>query len=276
MTIFIKAAKTLILRCLDKSMKESSAADEGWFGALRNTELSEAQRTLTLKLRRAIEDYAADESDDRNLANLKKLVLEIDTEVEKKRKESNYTRGTLNETLIKISSDLDRFCNVLSGLSYKLIDIPSDDDPFHILCAHSAFYFGENIFTPTEDGVLTKAFTAVGGASTVEIREKKEACLLLHLTACEKKLLAIKDGYEDARKEAVLLEIQAIQRDNAKICVGSQVSSAIPVSVGFFATAQVSTPTIKPSRGRLEVSMQNAINEIDPTNSILKQSSFAM
>ncbi|KTD57516.1 hypothetical protein [Legionella shakespearei] len=276
MTIFIKAAKTLILRCLDQSMKESSAADQGWFGGLRNADLSEKQRNLTLKLRRAVEDYASDESDKKNLENLKELVLGIDTEVEKIRKEAAYTRGHLNDTLTKINSDLDRFCNVLSGLSYKLIDIPSDDDPFHILCAHSAFYFGENIFTPTEDGVLTKAFTAVGGASTVEIREKKEACLLLHLTACEKKLLAIKDGYEDARKEAVLLEIQAIQRDNAKICVGSQVSSAIPVSVGFFATAQVSTPTIKPSRGRLEVSMQNAINEIDPTNSILKQSSFAM
>lgn len=276
MTIFIKAAKILILRCLDQSMKESSAADEGWFGGWRNADLSEKQRNLTLKLRRDIEDYVNDSSDEKNLANLKKLVLNIDTEVEKVRKEHNYTRGHLNETLVKINSDLDRFCNTLSTLSYKLIDIPSDDDSLNVLCYHSAFYFGENIFTPTEDGVITKAFTAVGGASTVEIREKKEACLLLHLTACEKKLLAIKDGFEDARKEAVLLEIEAIQRDNAKICVGSQVSSAIPVSVGFFATAQVSTPTIKPSRGRLEVCMQNAIKEIDPTHSILKQSSFAM
>lgn len=276
MTIFIKAAKTLILRCLDKSMEDASAANQGWFGGLRNADLSEKQRGLTLKLRRAIEDYGSDESDKKNLANLKKLVLEIDTEVEKVRKESSYVRGHLNDTLIKINSDLDRFCNVLSGLSYKLIDIPSDEDPFHILCAHAAFYFGENIFTPSEDGVLAKAFTVVGGSSTVEIREKKEACLLQHLTSCEKKLLAIKDGYDEARKEAVLLEIQAIQRDNAKICLGSQVSSTIPVSVGFFASAQVTTPTIKPSRGRLETCMQRAITEIDPTNAILEQSSYTV
>lgn len=263
MTIFIKAAKALILECLDKSMEEAVLANNGFFGGWRNHDLSNDQKKLTIKLKKLIEEFTSKSEDEKDILQLKQIVLDIDSEVEKNRREVyKEERGKLNATLTKINSNLDRFYEVLKKLPFKLIDVNDDHDPFRILCACSAYYFGQDIFLPQEQGFLSKTFTLVGGTSSIEIRQKKESCLIEHLVKCDEKLQALKDGYDDMRREMVLLEIDSIQKKNASICINSQISKSIPVSVSIFATANISTPIIKPSRGRLEDAMQEAISEI--------------
>lgn len=268
MTIFIKAAKILILQSLNKSIKESYVADQsytvGWF---RNPVLSEKQRSATTELCSSIKEFVG-ESDETSLVKLKKLVSDKDAEVEKfRKKDASLPRGKLNEAFVKINSDLDRFYNILVELcdKFKLIDVPDDADPLHILCYHAAYYFGENIFIPLEESTVSKALNVLGKVPSIEIREMKETCLLEHIAQCDKKLQGLKEeGTNELRKELVQLEIEAIQRDNAKICTGSQISGKIPISLTLLATANVSTPAIKPSRGRLEICMHGALMEIDP------------
>lgn len=266
MTIFIKAVKILMLQCLDESMDEASAKNQGWLGGWRNAELCKKQKELTLKLRRKIEDFVPLDTDAQSLVALKKAISEIDAEVEETRKNYEYARGNLNKTLTQMSSDLERFYNSVSSLSYKLNDIEDTKHPFHILCAHAAYYFGENIFYPSDEGYLSKAVSSLVGATpTVSVREHKEACLLAHLKKCDDKLKSVKEGEEfnEMRKELVLLEVDAIQRENAEICKHAQAITSVPISISFFATANVKAPTLKPSRGRLELCMKHVKEELD-------------
>lgn len=279
MTVFIRAAKRLMLQCLDKSMEDSSAKNQSLFGGWRNAELSEAQKEITLKLRRQIDDFVAKENDLQSLNALKKATAEVDTEVEIIRKDYQYPRGNLNITLTEMNSNLERFYNTLSTLSFKLNegkineaivpfplnDIESSTQPFNILCAHAAYYFGENIFYPSDEGYIVKAVSSlVGATSTVSVREHKEACLLTHLKKCDDLLKGVKEGeeFEGMRQELVLREVDAIQRENAEICRQAQAIASVPVSLSFFATANVKAPTLKPSRGRLEVCMKHVFEEI--------------
>ncbi|KTD67474.1 coiled-coil protein [Legionella santicrucis] len=274
MTVFIRAAKRLMLQCLDKSMEDSSAKNQSWFGGFRNAELSEAQKELTLKLRRQIDDFVPKETDLQSLLALKKAIAELDAEVEGKRKEYQYARGNLNTTLTEMNSNLERFYNTISTLTFKtneatvpfpLSDIKNSKHPFNILCAHAAYYFGENIFNPVDEGYIVKAVSSlVGATSTVSVREHKEACLLSHLKKCNDLLEGVKEGdeYDGMRQELVLREVDAIKRENAEICRQAQPITSVPVSLSFFATANVKAPTLKPSRGRLEVCMQHVLEEI--------------
>ncbi|KTD11622.1 coiled-coil protein [Legionella gratiana] len=279
MTVFIRAAKRLMLQCLDKSMEDSSAKNQSWFGGFRNAELSEAQKELTLKLRRQIDDFVPKETDLQSLLALKKAITDIDAEVEGKRKEYQYPRGNLNTTLTEMNSNLERFYNTISTLSFKLnegkineatVSFPLNDiqnlkHPFNILCAHAVYYFGENIFYPADEGYIVKAVSSlVGATSTVSVREHKEACLLAHLKKCEELLKGVKEGdeFDGMRQELVLREVDAIQRENAEICSKAQPITSVPVSLSFFATANVKAPTLKPSRGRLEVCMKHVLEEI--------------
>lgn len=264
MTIFIKAAKKLMLQCLDDSMDEASAKNKGLFGGFRNSELSSEQKDWTLKLRKFIQEYNADENDEKSIAIIRAQITEIDSGVELTRRKYEFPRGKLNETLTKMNSDVERFYNTISTLAFRLNDIADDKNPFHILCSHAAYYFGENIFDPHDEGVFAKTVTSLVGGSAVSIREHKEACLLNHLKECERKLKAVKDGdeFDGMRKELVLHEVEAIQRENAEICKQAQPITTIPVSLSFFATANLKAPTLKPSRGRLELCMKHVIDEI--------------
>ena len=268
MTIFIKAAKLLMLQCLDESMDEASAKNQGWLGGLRNADLSIEQKNLTLKLRRQIEDFVPKSTDAKSLVALKAEITLIDKAVEEIRKKYEYTRGHLNTTLTTMNSNLERFYNTLTLLSFKLSDVEDSNHPFNILCAHAAYYFGENIFYPSDEGYIVKAVASlVGATSTISVRESKEACLLNHLKECSKKLESIKDGeeFDEMRIELVHLEVEAIQRENADICKKAQPITTIPVSLSMFATATVKAPTLKPSRGRLEVCMKHVLEEIAET-----------
>lgn len=264
MTIFIKATKLLMLQSLDNSMEEASAKNQGWLGGWRNAELSGEQKTITLKLRRQIEDFIPKDTDAKSLVDLKEMIAEIDAEVESTRKKHKFERGKLNETLTKMNSDLERFYHTITALPFKLSDIENDTNPFHILCAHAAYYFGENIFYPSDDGFVLKVMTSVVGASNVSVREAKEACLLHHLQECNKKLIGVKEGeeFDELRKGLVLTEVEAIQRENADICKKAQPITTIPISLSFMATANVKAPTLKPSRGRLEVCMKHVLDEL--------------
>lgn len=177
----------------------------------------------------------------------------------------DYLRGNLNETLTDMSSNLERFYNTLFTLSFKLSDIPDSKHPFHIFCAHAAYYFGENIFFPPSDGYLVKAvISLVGATSTVNVRDHKEACLLKHLIKCDELLKGVKEDkeFDVMRQELVYREVEAIQRENALICSDAQAITSVPVSLSFFATANVKAPTFKPSRGRLEQCMHQVLEEL--------------
>ena len=123
---------------------------------------------------------------------------------------------------------------------------------------------------------MQKAMSFVSGVSSVDIRVLKESCLLHNITQCASKLSALKEGYNEMRVTMVLEQIKSIQLGNATICSSAQVTPSIPVTWGFFSAKVSTNTTVKPSRGRLETSMQNALGEIDPTHTILKESSFAM
>ena len=260
-TIFLRAAKKLITKCLDKSMAEASAADLSWRGGFRNKELSNKQKDLTIKLRGKINNLSGT-SDEENLTSLKKDIIDIEAQVTAVRTHHNEGRKTLNSTLTKINADLDRFYSDLKRLSYNLIDIPYDQDSFSLLCYQATYYFGENIFIPVEENTLIKAFKDFSGMSSIDIRAKKEHCLLEHLASLAKKLDAIKEDHVDARIDCVIKEIEAIQRGNAKICIDSQITGTLPISINVAATVNVSTSPVKPSRGRLEIRMQKAIEKI--------------
>ncbi|MDP3268923.1 MAG: hypothetical protein Q8M40_07725 [Legionella sp.] len=269
MTIFVKVAKILIIKVLDRSMEEASGKNQGLFSVFRDTVLSGKQRDLTLKLRRIIEDLNGDGEDSINLAILRKTISEIDTEVEKIRKQASppQTRGHLNDTLIDINSKLDRLYNALNSLAFNLIDIPDDEDVFNIFCKHAAFYFGENIFFPETENFIDKALVITRLSTPVDIRDNKEECLITHLLSCKRTLDSIKEGFEDQRKKSVVNAIESIQRGNTDICNDAKYTSFIPISpipeVAFVPPVRLKALSIKPSRGRLRESMNKALEEIE-------------
>jgi len=230
-------------------------------------------------LRRIIEDLKGDGEDVENLANIRNTISEIDIEVEKTRKQATPARprGNLNDTLVDINSKLDRFYN--KSLAFKLINIPDDEDVFNIFCKHAAFYFGENIFFPETENLLDKALAITGLSAPVDIRDNKEDCLITHLISCKKTLDSIKEGfeyederkegfeYEDERKKSVINAIESIQRGNTDICNDAKYTSFIPISpipdVTFVPRVRLEALSIKPSRGRLRESMNEALKEIE-------------
>jgi len=94
----------------------------------------------------------------------------------------------------------------------------------------------------------------------------KEQCLFKHLIACDKELNGLdKRGkdYVELRWNAVVRTIATIERENTKICKESQAIGSLPIQISAFALLNVKAPPIKPSRGRLKVTLQNALEEIE-------------
>ncbi|AWN72748.1 hypothetical protein LEAN103870_03150 [Legionella anisa] len=294
-SIFVRTTKALTDRVLNKSIEDSIKDDTGMFyGYFRDTKHSEQQRSLTRTLQKCISDFSKEDTDKNNLATIKEQISTIDTAVEVLRKKKSWNRGDLNETLSKLNSSLDRFYRALVEIPalaektfllekaslgekktflgdkpFSLIDVADDDDPFNLLCAHAAYYLGEHIICPPEEGMLAKIYETVSNtishSTAIEIRAKKEDCLMKHILRCKEKLDGLdkeKSNYKELRKTFVLEAIDAIQRENAGICEESKPIDSIPVQVTLIAVARVKAPTIKPSRGRLKVAMDNALEEI--------------
>lgn len=284
MTIFVRTAQALIDRVLNKSIEDSIADDNGiLYGWFRNTTNSEQQRTLTRNLQKYVADFVLDETDKKNLTGLQELISQTDGAVEKLRSQKSWSRGGLNDTLSALNSSLSRFYRYLGEKGEKgeksdkvekklftFIDVADDDDPFNLLCAHAAYYLGEHIICPPEEGMLAKIYEKVANsmsnATAIEIRAKKEECLMKNILLCKKKLEGLdpeKPDYKSLRKTFVIEAIQAIHRENAEICIESKPIDSIPVQVTLIAVARIKAPTIKPSRGRLKVAMDNAFEEIE-------------
>ncbi|KTC91611.1 hypothetical protein OQJ18_11775 [Fluoribacter dumoffii] len=277
MTIFVRTAQALIDRVLNKSIEDSIADDNGMiYHFFRDTQHSEQQRNITRSLQKFVADFKEAETDKQNLAGLQKIISDIDSAVENMRIKKSWKRGVLNDTLSALNSSLDRFYRSLCEKSEKyekqvsFIDIPDDDDPFNLLCAHAAYYIGEHILCPPEEGMLARIYekvsNSISNSTAIEIRAKKEECLLKNIVHCKKKLEGLdpdKPDYKELRKTFVIEAIQAIHRENAEICEESKPIDSIPVQVTLIAVARVKAPTIKPSRGRLKVAMDNAFEEIE-------------
>jgi hypothetical protein len=275
MTIFVRTAQALIDRVLNKSIEDSIADDNGTFkGLFRDTKHSEQQRAHTRNLQKLIADFSIAGTDKSNLAGLQDLISKTDVAIEALRAKKSWKRGGLNVTLSELNSCLDRFYRSLSGKSYNFIDVADDTDPFHLLCAHAVYYLGEHIICPPGEGMLSKIYDTVSGSisqtTAIEIRGKKEECLMKNILICKKKLEGLdkeKPDYQNLRKTFVIEAIQAILRENADICEESKPIDSIPVQVTLIAVARVKAPTIKPSRGRLKLAMDNALEEIEERSS---------
>ena len=286
MTIFVRTAQALIDRVLNKSIEDSIADDNGiLYGWFRNTTNSEQQRTLTRNLQKYVADFKLEDTDKQNLTGLQELISKTDGAVEKLRSQKSWSRGGLNDTLSALNSSLDRFYRYLGEKSetsekseksekaekaFTFIDVADDDDPFNLLCAHAAYYLGEHILCPPEEGMLAKIYekvsNTISNATAIEIRAKKEECLMKNILLCKKKLEGLdpdKPDYKNLRRTFVIEAIQAIHRENAEICIESKPIDSIPVQVTLIAVARIKAPTIKPSRGRLKVAMDNAFEEIE-------------
>ncbi|MCW8397183.1 hypothetical protein OQJ26_00045 [Legionella sp. PATHC038] len=283
MTIFVRTVQALIDRVLNKSIEDSIADDNGMlYGLFRDTKHSEQQRNITRTLQKLVADFVPEDTDKKNLAALQLLISDVDSAVESMRAKKSWKRGDLNDTLSKLNSTLDRFYRCLVEKSEKneksengekaftFIDVADDDDPFNLLCAHAAYYLGEHIICPPEEGMLAKIYekvtNSISNSTAIEIRAKKEECLMKNILICKKKLGGLdpdKPDYKSLRKTFVIEAIQAIHRENAEICEESKPIDSIPVQVTLIAVARVKAPTIKPSRGRLKVAMDNAFEEIE-------------
>ncbi|HHF7367503.1 TPA: hypothetical protein ACPSKY_002637 [Legionella bozemanae] len=269
-SILVRTVKALIDRVLNKSIEDSIADDNGMFyGYFRDTKHSEQQRGLTRTLQKCISDFATEDTDKNNLATIKEQISKIDTAVELLRAKKSWKRGGLNDTLSELNSSIDRFYRSLNERAFSFIDVADDDDPFNLLCAHAAYYLGEHIICPPGEGMLAKIYETVSNtishSTAIEIRAKKEECLMKHILKCKEKLDGLdkeKPNYKELRKTFVIEAIDAIQRENAGICEESKPIDSIPVQVTLIAVAKVKAPTIKPSRGRLKVAMDNALEEI--------------
>ncbi|USQ13918.1 hypothetical protein J2N86_00785 [Legionella lytica] len=269
MTIFVKAAKDLINRVLLKSIEDSIAEDKStlykWF---RDTELSEKQRELTRGLQKEIDDFKNLDSDEKSLAALKKLVIDTDLIVQEQRKLKQWDRGHLNKTLTNINSTLDRFYNLISTQTFKLTDLADNTEPFNILCFYAAYYLGENIMCPVEEDIFTKTLDTIASkvsSSPIEIRAKKEECLIKNLIDCKKKLDGLdteRDEYKDLCLTFVNDAIKAIMRENTEICEESKPVASLPIVSFSGLGLNVKASPIKPSRGRLRTAMQNAEEDI--------------
>ncbi|KTD69603.1 MULTISPECIES: hypothetical protein [Legionella] len=284
MTIFVRTAQALIDRVLNKSNEDSIAEDKGViYGWFRDTKHSEQQREVTRNLQKLIADFQTEDTDKKNLAGMQDLISKTDVVVESMRAKKSWKRGDLNDTLSDLNSRLDRFYRYLGEKGEKadksdkaekklftFVDVADDDDPFNLLCAHAAYYLGEHILCPPEEGMLAKIYekvaNSISNATAIEIRAQKEDCLMKNILICKKKLEGLdpeKPDYKELRKTFVIEAIQAIHRENAEICEESKPIDSIPVQVTFIAVARVKAPTIKPSRGRLKVAMDNAFEEIE-------------
>ncbi|WP_454781410.1 hypothetical protein [Legionella sp. WA2022007384] len=281
MTIFVRTAQALIDRVLNKSIEDSIAGDNGMiYGWFRDTKNSEQQRNVTRTLQKLVADFEPADTDKQNLVNLQDLISKTDGAIEKLRALKSWNRGGLNDTLSALNSSLDRFYRYLGEKSetseksdkklFTFIDVADDDDPFNLLCAHAAYYLGEHIICPPEEGMLVKIYekvaNTISNATAIEIRSKKEECLMKNILNCKKKLEGLdpdKPDYKELRKTFVIEAIQAIHRENAEICEESKPIDSIPVQVTLIAVARVKAPTIKPSRGRLKNAMDNAFEEIE-------------
>jgi hypothetical protein len=284
MTIFVRTAKELIDQVLNESIKKSIAEDSGTFsGFFRDTTHSEQQRTYTRELQKLIASFSAKDTDKNNLDSLKDLISKTDITVQLFRQKKSWQRGDLNETLSKLNSSLDRFYRFLSEKSFNFVDVADDDDPFNLLCAHAVYYLGEHIICPPKPGMLAQIYESVSNSishsTAIEIRARKEECLLKHIIECHRKLCGLdseKENYKDLRKTFVKEAIAAIHRENTEICEESKPIEAIPIQFTIIAVAKVKAPTIKPSRGRLKVAMDNALEEIDTSTVLEKKEEKAL
>jgi hypothetical protein len=269
MSIFIRAAKQLLLQYLDKAMKIADAKDF-LLGIVRIAELSEEQRKKSLKLRVLIENYVPKKTDIESLADLRELITATNVAVRNVRVIFECDPGHLNDTLTNMNSALELFYKTISQLSFQLYDVPDSQHPFTILCAYAIYYFGEdifkNIFNPSDKQYVnvTGLGSLIGLPSAVTIRKSKETCLLTHLKACQGKLPSVKEGkeHDELRINLVRFEAEAIRRENEAICKNAQTIPTLPLTLTFFAKANVKAPTGKPSRGRLERCMNGVLAEL--------------
>lgn len=205
MTIFVRTVQALIDRVLNKSIEDSIADDNGMlYGFFRDTKHSEQQRNITRTLQKLVADFVAKDTDKENLTALQGLISDIDSAVEGMRAKKSWSRGDLNSTLANLNSTLDRFYRCLveksekneksenGEKSFTFIDVADDDDPFNLLCAHAAYYLGEHIICPPEEGMLAKIYekvtNSISNSTAIEIRAKKEECLMKNILICKKKL----------------------------------------------------------------------------------------
>lgn len=269
MTIFVTVAKALIDKVLQNSSEDSIAKDKGFSGFFRNTELSTKQREFTRNLQKSIENFQDQDSDKdkTSLTKLKKLINDTDNKVETQRKTQKLDRGVLNQTLTDINSNLERFYNTLLQHVPILIDMKDDDQQaFHIFCRHAATYLGENIICPKKNGLLMHTVERFSGTASVSIRSNKESSLMTQLNACHKKLRALNtesDDYNVLCNDFIIDAIKKVKAENATICQDSNPITTLPLQVTFLTKVELKQSVTKPTRGRLEIAMNNALTEID-------------
>jgi hypothetical protein len=269
MTIFLKVCKELIDRVLTKSIEDSIAADQ--YSFYRKKALSEKQRSTTRDLQKIVDEFLTQEDDKHNVTGLQGILSIVDTEIENYRKTFKEARGHLNNALTHIHSGLDRFYYKLLYLEdIKLLEVPEDEaDSFNILCSYALYYLGEHIICPPEEGAIQKTCKAVStlvfDSSSIEIRDQKEKCLISHLIECKKKIDGLDrtgEKYQELRKTHVIDTINAILKENNDICEDSKPISTFSIQLNVFLNAKVPAPKMKPSRGRLDVAMNNALDRI--------------
>lgn len=274
MTVFVRAAKELIQRALQKYIDTSTAADQGLLGSLsRELELSKEQRKCAQGLKETIANFMSSNDDAGDLARLVTLMIKTDELVCNERK--NYpkveSRGTLNETLLRTLSNINLFYAQLNNILanhgvtdtekpiFHLINRPDDNDPFNILCAYAAYYLGDNIFFPETFGFLSRFAWGTG------IRQNKEQCLVRTLVKCKNHLAVMNENCDAQRKEYVSDQIKSIREENAYICTGNKPGTYVLPAISFSILGSVGIPisTPEPRLGRLEAQMAAALLRIN-------------
>lgn len=263
----------MLIQSLENSAADDKSLLNGW---VRDIKVSEEQRLMTRELLKEIDNFKPEKNDEKSLDGLKKLISKTDSEVEHYRSGNKMQRGHLNQTLSNISAQLDRFYNKLTSIvEINLVNVEDNQNPFNILCAHSIHYFGKHILCPPDNGLIFKTFNLVtnliSDSSTIEIKAQKEACLILHLSECKKKIDGLdKTGrdYKQLSTTFVIDTIHSILRKNAEICEKSKPINTIPVQLTAFAVARIKTPGMKPSRGQLKVAMEDTLKEIENVTEI--------
>jgi hypothetical protein len=275
MTIFLNVCKELIERVLQKTNADSLIADNSSYKK-RVTVVSETQRKMTLEfLDKKLTPFVEQSSDKENVISLKQFLDTFYSEVEKFRKSHTMKPKRLNKTLADLSLNLERsYSNLAFSDSNFLLDTKEEkEDVFNILCTHALYYLVEDIICP-ENNVFVKTCNTVSSffsKSSAEIRKEKEQCLMKHLNLCKVKIEGLdktKENYKTLRNLIVVEEINTILRENAKICVESQPIPTIPVQINPVMVAHFKVPTTKPSRGRLKIALENALEqiyELDPS-----------
>lgn len=274
MTVFVRAAKKLIQRALQNYINSSVAADQGAVGSItRELDLSKWQQQFTQKLIETIDAFNSSNDDAADVLELVNLMIKADESIfnERKKYPKVEPRSTLNETLLNILSNINIFYAQLNNLlvnhgvqdnkvpAFHLINRPDDNDPFNILCAHAAFYLGDNIFSPESYGLMSRFFW--GSA----VRQKKEQCLVKSLVKCKNHLAAMHQHCDAERKEYVTDQIKSIREENACICTGNTPGTYVLPAISFSILGSVGIPisTPEPRLGRLEEQMAAALLRIN-------------